>query len=374
MQRLSTRLVVLSLSFAALLAGCAATDPDTVPPMTRTYYIAAEEMEWDYAPGGTNAMLGGPAVGLTEMILTAADDRIGRVYKKALYREYTDSTFSTRKERPAEWEHLGYLGPVIRGVVGDTLRIVFHNKASRPYSVHPHGVFYDKASEGALYDDGTSDSNKADDGVPPGATHVYTWTVPERAGPAPMEGSSILWMYHSHVDEPKDVNAGLMGAMIITRRNMARADGMPTDVDREFIVSFAEIDENVSWYFDENIQTYVGKPAAYPRDVTFADLPYLLNLRETMNGFSFGHLPGLRAKLGERVRWYVFGTSNFEVHAPHWHGQTAIANHMRTDVLSLLTMQMVTADMVMDNPGTWLFHCHVGPHLDFGMSAVIQVD
>ena len=77
---------------------------------------------------------------------------------------------------------------------------------------------------------------------------------------------------------------------------------------------------------------------------------------------------------GERVRWYVFGTSNFEVHAPHWHGQTAIANNMRTDVLSLVTMQMVTADMVPDNPGRWLFHCHVGGHLDFGMSATFLVE
>jgi hypothetical protein len=26
--------------------------------------------------------------------------------------------------------------------------VVFHNKASRPYSIHPHGVFYTKANEG----------------------------------------------------------------------------------------------------------------------------------------------------------------------------------------------------------------------------------
>jgi FtsP/CotA-like multicopper oxidase with cupredoxin domain len=369
------RLLPISCAPLALLT-VAACDPATtsIAPMTRTYYVAAEEVQWDYAPTGRDQMLGAPAEGLVAMILTSADDRIGRVYRKAIYREYTDSTFSTRTERPPEWEHLGYLGPVLRAQVGDTIRVVFRNNASRPYTMHPHGVFYTKDSEGALYNDGTAGADTLDDGVPPGGTHTYVWPVPERAGPTADEGSSIMWMYHSHLNEPKDVNAGLMGVMIIVRRGMMAADGTPTDVDREFVVAFAEIDENVSWYFEENIAAYAGDPSRVPRNTTFADLPYLLNLRETMNGFSFGHLSGLRMRQGDRVRWYVFGTSNFEVHAPHWHGQTAVVNKMRTDVLSLMTMQMVTADMVPDNPGTWLFHCHVGPHLDFGMSSLFVVE
>lgn len=31
-------------------------------------------------------------------------------------------------------------GPLIRGEVGDILTVVFKNNASRPYSVHAHGV------------------------------------------------------------------------------------------------------------------------------------------------------------------------------------------------------------------------------------------
>ncbi len=63
--------------------------------------------------------------------------------------------------------------------------------------MHPHGVFYDKDSEGALYDDGTSGADKEDDAVPPGKTHIYIWKVPERAGPGPNDPSSIVWLYHS---------------------------------------------------------------------------------------------------------------------------------------------------------------------------------
>jgi hephaestin len=365
---------VVPLTVFLVIAACAPAGTSSVAPTTRTYFVAAGEVEWDYAPTGTNKTLGAAPEGIAEMVLTSAPDRIGRVYKKAVYREYTDSTFSTMKERPPEWEHLGYLGPVLRGQVGDTIVVVFRNNASRPYSMHPHGVFYDKDSEGAVYDDGTTDVDKADDGVPPGGTHTYVWPVPERAGPTADEGSSIMWMYHSHLDEPKDVNAGLMGVMIITKAGMMGEDGRPIDVDREFVVAFAEIDENESWYFEDNINAYAGNPASVPRIQTFADLSFALNLRETMNGFSFGHMPGIRMQQGERVRWYVFGTSNFEVHAPHWHGQTAVAGRMRTDVLSLVTMQMVTADMVPDNPGTWLFHCHVGPHLNFGMSSLFVVE
>jgi FtsP/CotA-like multicopper oxidase with cupredoxin domain len=29
--------------------------------------------------------------------------------------------------------------------------------------------------------------------------------------------------------------------------------------------------------------------------------------------------------------------------------------------------------MVPDNPGTWLFHCHVAPHLIAGMQALFTV-
>ena len=87
--------------------------------------------------------------------------------------------------------------------------------------MHPHGVFYDKDSEGAPYNDGTSGKDKDDDAVPPGKTHFYTWQVPERAGPGPNDPSSIVWLYHSHTNELKDVESGLVGAMIITRRGMA---------------------------------------------------------------------------------------------------------------------------------------------------------
>ncbi|HSG82803.1 MAG TPA: multicopper oxidase domain-containing protein, partial [Gemmatimonadota bacterium] len=229
--------VSLALSLAGLsLTACAPAPEPGASGQVREYFIAADEVVWDYAPSGMNQITGEAWTPFEASFMVRGRDRIGSAYKKALYREYTDATFTTLKPRPADQEYLGFLGPVVRAEVGDTIRITFRNNASFPASLHPHGVFYNKDSEGSPYVDGTSGSDKADDGVPIGGTHVYTWEVPERAGPGPGDGSSVLWMYHSHVQEVADVNAGLVGPMIVTARGVAREDGSPSDVDREYIV------------------------------------------------------------------------------------------------------------------------------------------
>jgi FtsP/CotA-like multicopper oxidase with cupredoxin domain len=311
--------------------------------------------------------------------------RIGKVYRKAVYREYTDGTFTQLKPRPAAWEHLGILGPVLRAEVGDTIRVVFKNNGSRPFSMHPHGVFYEKPSEGVAYDDGSPAAGKRGGAVPPGETHTYVWEVPERAGPGPEDPSSVVWLYHSHVNELKDVDAGLVGAILVTRRGMARPDGSPRDVDREFVNLFMIFDENGSWFLDANIKTHTSDPAGVnkaeiiPLDpeghfslngTGFADA----NLRNTINGYQYANLPLMTMKKGERVRWYLITVGfGFNFHTPHWHGNTVLQNGHRTDVIALSPAQMVTVDMVPDAPGIWLYHCHVSDHMEAGMVARYEV-
>lgn len=67
---------------------------------------------------------------------------IGAKNKKAIYREYTDATFTKQKQRSKDEEHLGISGPLVKAEVGDTIEIVFKNLASREYSIHPHGILY----------------------------------------------------------------------------------------------------------------------------------------------------------------------------------------------------------------------------------------
>jgi manganese oxidase len=340
----------------------------TCPGKTRTYFIAADEVQWDYAPSGTNLITGEPFDDVANVFVAAGPDRVGHVYAKSQYREYTDASFSRLKNRPAKWQHLGLLGPAIEAEVGDTIKVVFKNNTRFPASVHPHGVFYTKAGEGTPYADGTSGADKADDAVPSGRSYTYVWKVPERAGPGPMEGSSTMWMYHSHVDEAADTNAGLMGPMVITRCGQAKPDGSPIDVDREFVANFSVMDENSSLWLDTNLSTLAEPPS--PDDEGFIES----NLMHSINGYVYGNLPGLTMRKGERVRWYVMAMgTEVDLHTPHWHGNTVLSGGMRTDVVSLLPATMLTADMVPDDVGTWMFHCHVNDHITAGMLSLYTV-
>ncbi len=350
----------------------------------RTYYIAADEVEWNYAPSGMNKMMGMKFSGYPNVFFEKGPHRIGVAYRKAIYREYADETFTTLKPRTPEWEHAGILGPIIRAEVGDTIRVVFKNNATHPASIHSHGVFYNKDSEGASYDDGTTGNDKADDDVQPGKTHLYTWQVPERAGPGPSDPSSVVWLYHSHGN--RGLESGLIGAIIITAKGMANSDGKPKDVDREFVTLFMLFDENTSWYLDYNMKNYLtdlkgtNKLEFNPTDdegnFSAAGSGFsAANIKMTINGFIFANGPMMTMKKGERVRWYLLTMGEgFNVHTPHWHGNVVLDRGHRTDVLTLLPAEMRTVDMVPDDPGIWMFHCHIEDHMDGGMMALYKVE
>jgi hypothetical protein len=83
--------------------------------------------------------------------------------------------------------------------------------SGRKFSVHPHGVFYTKSSEGALYDDKSTADEKKDDHVPLNSVHTYEWNIPANHGPTKGDDNCLTWVYHSHVDPAKDINTGLIG-------------------------------------------------------------------------------------------------------------------------------------------------------------------
>jgi manganese oxidase len=366
----SWRLAGLAAFLIVYLAGeishTASNSP--VQPKVHTYYIAADEVKWNYLPGPKVFAPAG------EREINPLPRIESTIYRKALYREYTDATFTTLKPRPPEWEHLGILGPLIRAEVGDVIKVVFKNNLGVPCSMHPHGLEYDKESEGAYYGEAPTvppDASHKGDAVVPGAVFTYTWSVPERAGPGPMDPSSVLWMYHSHFSESRDMNSGLIGPIIVSRKGSTKPDGTPKDVDREFVTAFAVFDESASMYFMMNIVHDQKYPS---HTITSPDFSKALEYY-TINGFIDGTLPGLTMNKGERVRWYLMANSNEDdVHAPHWHGATVLSMGMRTDTLNLGPMGMMVADMVPEDAGKWLFHCHVNDHFDSGMYAIYTVN
>lgn len=390
LQRSHASVLLLVLSLAGTFCfSLAARAPEAQPASegkTRTYYVAADEVNWDYAPSGRDEAMGMPFDDVAKLYTEPGPHRIGRVYKKAIYRQYTDATFSKLQARPADEQYLGLLGPILRGAVGDTIKVVFKNNATHPFSMHPHGVLYQKDSEGADYNDDTSGTDKSDGGVPPGMTHTYVWRIPERAGPGPNDPSSIFWFYHSHANELRDVASGLFGGIVVTRRGMALPDGRPKDVDHEFLNIFITINENESWYLDDNIRDHATDPKTVDRSESHLITPDGItstvvgsgfldtNLKWSINGYIFGNMPLMTMKQGDHVRWYV-GTLGdfFNAHTPHWHGNTVLINGQRTDVVSVASAQMITADMVPDAPGIWLYHCHISDHMLAGMMSRYEV-
>ena len=312
----------LGLWFIVCSLSCGAT--------TRHYYIAAEDVTWNYAPSGHNLMNGNP-------IPQPWSQKVE--WAKSRFIEYTDDTFTTPKRQP-DW--LGILGPVIRAEVGDEIIVEFLNRGHRGHDLHPHGLRYDKNNEGSLYLPVAKGAF-----VAPGAKYTYHWFANQASGPGPGQPSSIVWWYHSHVDAGVEINAGLLGPIIVTAKGKANPDGSPKNVDREFVASFMIFNE-------------LGNK---PQGQFYA-----------INGFIFGNLPGLTMKQGEKVRWYLLGMGNeIDLHTPHWHGETVTDGRRNTDVVELLPGSMATVDMLADNPGTWMFHCHVADHMEAGMMAVYTV-
>ncbi|KAL2096234.1 hypothetical protein ACEWY4_008382 [Coilia grayii] len=306
----------------------------------KTFYIRIREEEWNYTNGGTNQVTG---EGIHETR-----------FRKVLYRQYTDDTYSTEVPKP-KW--LGFLGPIIKAQVDDVIVVHLFNNASRPYSIHPHGVFYKKDSEGALYPDDTKGKWKADDAVPPGSSHTYTWIVQSDFAPADGDAPCLPWAYHSHVDAPKDIASGLIGPLLTCRK------GEVLDVDARFFLMFSAVDENLSWYFKQNI-------ALQQLDPETAEFP----LMNSINGYMFGTVPDLSVCAGTRVAWHILGMGNeVDVHSVHFYGNTLLERGHRRDVISIFPASFTTATMVPMTTGKWMLTCLVNDHLRAGPQAFYEV-
>jgi len=314
-----------------------------------TYYIAADDVVWNPIPAGKD-------VGDPRPISQLAPSSLGWKFHLLVYREYTDSSFKTLAQRPASEQYLGIAGPLMHAEVGDSIVVVFKNHTRFPLNMRPNGL---KSAEGTQL-------------VATGGQKTYHWSVPDTSGPGPSDGSSILWTYQA--DGKGLAQTGLYGPIIVTRRGMARADGMPTDVDREFVVWFHEIAYTESAAWAESL----ADPATNPHHLKATSFPPPVmtgnNFYVNLNGYDYDNMPMLYMHKGERVRWYIFSSSSdFDAHAPSWEGQTVLYRGTRADVIPLGVNEPAVVDMIPDNPGVWKLYCSVNIHLDFGMQARFTV-
>ncbi|MEQ2159059.1 hypothetical protein GOODEAATRI_018596, partial [Goodea atripinnis] len=364
-------------SFVLFVLSCCAEETHS---REIVYYVGIIEDQWTYAPSGKN-LLNGQAIEDDEyasIFLERGQHRIGGVYKKAMYREYTDATYSHLAPRP-DW--LGFLGPILRAEVDDVIIIHLKNFASRSYSIHPHGLFYEKDAEGALYPDKTSNALKEDDSVPPGGSYTYRWEVKPRFAPTDDDANCLTWVYHSHIDAPKDIASGLIGPLITCKKGILKNPGSRVslnsnsesarnDVDQDIYLMFSVVDENLSWYLEENIQRCLEPDGVSLDDPDFEES----NLMHAINGYTFGNLPGINLCQHRPVAWHMFGMGNeVDIHSAFFHGNTLLNHGHRTDTISLFPATFSTASMIPKMKGKWLLSCQVNDHLQAGMQAFYEV-
>lgn len=192
------------------------------------------------------------------------------------------------------------------------------------------------------------------------------------------------------------------------------------DVDQDVFLMFYVVDENLSWYLEDNIQNCSDPAGVYRKDPDFeesnkmhggkdpfyslsipkplhVDKRWLVgNIKQAItsfmkcmkeglkcvlfvlstppvcvslfvtaiNGYMFGNLPGIKLCQDSTVAWHLVGMGNeVDIHSVFFHGNTLLDRGHRTDVLSLFPATFATAQMVPKASGKWLVTCQVNDHL-----------
>ena len=99
--------------------------------------------------------------------------------------------------------------------------------------------------------------------------------------------------------------------------------------------------------------------------------------RWTMGGQSFPEADMIDVGNGERVR-FVIKNRTMMSHPMHLHGHflrdaTTSPGGPMKDTIVVPPQRTVKLDLLADNPGDWMFHCHNLYHQSAGMMRVVMV-
>ncbi len=220
-------------------------------------------------------------------------------------------------------------GPTIEVTQGDRVRIVVTNELPEETTVHWHGFELPVQYDGSH----TLTQNP----IQPGQTFVYEFDIHEFG----------TFFYHTHVAMQETI--GMVGWFIV---HPATVIGPPVDRDFGLLFQNSAILPNQtindSWSMDWNWHTINGRsgPSSTP----------------------------LVVKHGERVRVRIMNFSPVQHHPIHLHGHTFwITGHegarMPTSAWVPRNTELIAVaqasdfEFIANNPGDWMFHCHMTHHM-----------
>ena len=212
-------------------------------------------------------------------------------------------------------------GPMIRVNRGDRIKVHFTNTHTLPHTMHFHGMH-------PFIMDGNGQRTMGREQLQmPGESYTYEWVAEDQG----------FYFYHCHFDTATHIDHGMYGLFIVEDPSWPK-------VDREMFTIWDEWDTND----DGRYETH------------------------TINSRSAPDYVPLQAKAGERIR-LILANIGFEFHTPHLHGQRweevnpANLRWPTSDnpngVVSIGPAEIKVVEFVVHYPGTWLFHCHVVPHV-----------
>ena len=249
------------------------------------------------------------------------------VFKAFVYQEMTEGFASPAG--PA-----AIPGPTLECEVGDVLRVHVRNglpdKYAQAITMHPHGVRYTPEYDGAYLGDFT----RAGGYIGPGEEFTYTWEArPDSVG---------VWPYHDHgPNHTLNSMRGLFGGIIV------HAAGAPRPDVSQILFMHS-----------------LAPPTTGLRRVF-----------ECVNGRAYaGNTPTIQAKVGQDVAIHAIGMDDafhdFHIHGHRWRKDGGTVS---TDNQTVGPAETITARFTEDNPGRWLYHCHVMSHQDNGMAGFYLV-
>lgn len=239
--------------------------------------------------------------------------------------------------RVVAWTYNGTVpGPELRVPYGQRVRVIVKNELPEPTTVHWHGIAVPNAMDGVP---GVTQSP-----IQPGKTYTYEF----RAIPAGRDSMGGTFLYHSHVQEDRQMGLGLAGAFVIEPPQAERYD-----VERTIMIQ--------EWNLDP--QTGATRPAM--------DMESVLPNSFTLNGKSFPATEVIKVRRGDRVLLRLVGAGQF-THPMHLHGMDfrivakdghPVSDPQAADVVQVASGERYDIAFTASEPGRWVFHCHIGHHV-----------
>jgi FtsP/CotA-like multicopper oxidase with cupredoxin domain len=94
---------------------------------------------------------------------------------------------------------------------------------------------------------------------------------------------------------------------------------------------------------------------------------------QSIDGRAFvGNTPVFRSKVGDVVQWDVMGMGS-EHHTFHVHGHRWRTKDGPRDTQTVGPAESFRVRWREEDPGTWLYHCHVESHMAAGMIGTYHV-